>query len=554
MPRTRRHEEVHMGPTIALLFALAAALAAPAAADEGHTHHAGEAEKLGAVDFPVTCNKAARAGFGRAVALLHSFWYDEAERAFGALAQADPSCAMAHWGVAMSNYHPLWAAPTPAEFERGRAAAGKAQALPVKTPRERDYVAAVAAFYEGEPEYPARKAAFEKAMERVFVSNPDDREAAIFYALALLGTAPPTDKSYAKQRRAGEILNRILAEAPEHPGLAHYLIHSFDYPELADQGLAAARVYSKIAASSPHALHMPSHIFTRLALWDDSIDSNLASATTAKRHVEKTRPGHASFDQLHALDYLAYAYLQQARDGEAKAALDEAFAQDKFDLANFAAAYALAAIPARYALERRQWAESAALTVRPASIPWDKYPFAEALVHFARAVGGARSGDLATARAARTRLAELHSERVAAKDGYWASQVAIQERAAGAWIILAEGRREEAVTLMRSAADLEDMTEKHPVTPGALLPAREQLAEMLVEMGQAADALAEYQASLRTSPGRFLSLAGAVRAARAAGEESEATELLAKLEALCAKSDGQRAELRALRGPRRPGS
>jgi tetratricopeptide (TPR) repeat protein len=543
-----------MGPRATFLFALVA-LATPVAADEGHTHHAsGEVERLGTVDFPVTCSKAARARFGRAVALLHSFWYEEAEKAFSAVAQADPSCAMAHWGVAMSNYHPLWAPPTPAELERGRAAAQKAQAAPAKTARERDYIAAVAAFYEGELEYPARKLAFERAMERVFTNHAGDREAAIFYALALLGTAPPNDKSYAKQRRAGEILNRILSEAPEHPGLAHYLIHSFDYPELADQGLPAARAYSKIAASSPHALHMPSHIFTRLALWDDSIDSNLASAATAKRHVEKTRPGHASFDQLHALDYLAYAYLQQARDGEAKAALDEALALDTFDLPNFAAAYALAAIPARYSLERRQWAEAAALTVRPASIPWDKYPFAEALVHFARAIGGARGGDLATARTARARLAELHAERVAAKDGYWASQLAIQERAAGAWIALAEGRREEAVTLMRSAADLEDMTEKHPVTPGALLPARELLADMLLEIGQAAGALAEYRASLRAAPGRFVSLAGALRAARALGEEAQAAELLAKLEELCAKSDGQRAELDALRSARRAGT
>lgn len=544
-----------MSPRATLSVALAVALAAPVAAEQGHQHHpSGEVEKLGTVDFPVTCNKAARQKFGRAVALLHSFWYEEAERAFGDVARIDPSCAMAHWGVAMSNYHPIWAPPTPAEFGRGRTAAGMAKAAHPKTQRERDYVAAIAAFYEGEGvEYPARKVAFERAMQQVYAKHAQDREAAIFYSLALLGTAPPTDKTYVKQKQAGAILNKILYEAPEHPGIAHYLIHSFDYPQLADLALPAARAYARIAASSPHALHMPSHIFTRLGLWDDSIESNLASATTAKRHVEKTRPGHASFDQLHALDYLVYAYLQQARDGKAKDALDEAFALDKFDQANFAAAYALAAIPARYALERRQWVEAAALTPVPASIPWDKFPFAEALVHVARALGGARGGDLATAKAAHARLAELHKGRVEAKDDYWTSQVAIQERTAEAWIALAEGRKEEAVTLMRAAADLEDMTEKHPVTPGSVLPARELLADMLLEMGQAAKAREEYQASLRTAPARFASLAGAVRAAQGAGDRAGASEMFGKLEELCLKSDGTRAELRALRSSLRTG-
>jgi tetratricopeptide (TPR) repeat protein len=540
-------------------FAILLALGMPvlALADEGHQHHhaGGEPEKLGKVDFPVSCKKAAQETFGRAVALLHSFWYDEAETTFTEVTRLDPKCAMGHWGVAMSNYHPIWAPPTPAELERGKAAVARAKATAVKTDRERDYIAAIEAYYKDSEtlDHPARKLAYEKAMEQVSAKYPQDREAATFYALALLGTAPPTDKSYVKQRKAGELLNKVLPAAPEHPGVAHYLIHSFDYPQLAEIGLPAARVYSKIAASSPHALHMPSHIFTRLALWDDSIQSNLASAATAKRHLEKTKPGASSFDELHAVDYLAYAYLQQARDDKARELREAVAKVGEMDLPNFAAAYALAAVPARYTLERRQWKEAAALTVQPAGFPWAKFPYAEALVHFARAIGGARSGDPGAARAGATRLAELHRTLSAAKEVFWAGQLAIQLRAADAWIAFAEGRKEEALTLMRAAAELEDMTDKHPVTPGSVLPARELLADMLAEMGRPADALKEYEVSLQTAPGRFNSLAGAVRAADSAGDEGKAKALFAKIEELCAKSDGTRPELVALRSARRAG-
>jgi tetratricopeptide (TPR) repeat protein len=507
------------------------------------------------VDFAVSCSPAAQERFGRAVALLHSFWYDEAEKAFTDVTRLDSSCVMGHWGVAMSNYHPLWAPPSPAEFERGQAAAARAAALPAKTERERDYVAAVTAFYGGPAtrDYPARKLAFERAMEQVHLEHPGDREAGIFYALALLGTAPPTDKTYARQKKAAALLNEALPSAPDHPGVAHYLIHSFDYPQLAELALPAARAYSKIATSSPHALHMPSHIFTRLALWDDSIRSNIASAGTALRHVEKTKPGAASFDQLHALDYLEYAYLQQARDGKAKQVLDEMAGVEKLDLENFAAAYALAAVPARYALERRQWKDAAALTVRPAAFPWGKFPYAEALVHFARAVGGARGGELEAARSGLLRLTEIQKG-LAAQDAYWAGQVEIQRLAAEAWIASAQGRREEALKLMRAAADLEDSTEKHPVTPGSVLPARELLGDMLLEMGQPAEALAAYESSLLGSPGRFNSLAGAVRAAEAAGEKGKAARHYAALAALCSQSDGSRAELAALRASFKTGS
>jgi hypothetical protein len=519
-------------------------------ADEGqhqHKHAAGDVEKLGKVEFPVSCNKPAQEKFGRAVALLHSFWYDEAEKAFAEVARLDPSCVMGHWGVAMSNYHPIWAPPTPAELARGKAAVAQAKSVAAKTDRERDYVAAIEAFYKdaGTLDHGTRKLAYERAMQQVHLKHPRDREAAIFHALALLGTAPPTDKAYAKQKKAAAILNQVLPETPEHPGVAHYLIHSFDYPQLAELALPAARAYSRIAASSPHALHMPSHIFTRLALWDESIRSNIASADMAKRHVEKTMPGAASFDELHAVDYLAYAYLQQAQDGKAKQLLSAIGTVDKLDLDNFAAAYALAAVPARCALERRQWKEAAALTVRPASFPWAKYPYAEALVHFARAIGGARGGDLDAARSARAQLTDIQRTMAEAKDEYWAGQVEIQRLAAEAWIAQAEGRKDDALKLMRAAAELEDSTDKHPVTPGAILPARELLGDLLLEAGAPAEALQAYEASLLTAPGRFNSLAGAVRAAEAAGERARAGEHYARLEALCAKADGSRAELLA---------
>jgi hypothetical protein len=514
-----------------------------------HEHAAGETETLGTVEFPVSCNAAAQKGFQRAVALLHSFWYDEAEKAFTDVTKADASCAMGDWGVAMSLFHPVWAAanptaaPSPAEMQRGRAAAERARAANPKTERERDYIAAVEAFYQepGVSDYPTRALAFEKAMAQVHRRHPGDREAAVFHALALLGTAWPTDKTYAKQKEAAEILQAVLPGAPAHPGVAHYLIHSFDYPDLAELALPAARAYSQIAASSPHALHMPSHIFTRLALWDESIQSNLAAAAMAKQHVEKAQPGAASFDQLHALDYLAYAYLQEARDLDAKRVVDAISAVERLDQPNFAAAYALAAVPARYALERRQWSEAAALTLRPIGFPWQKFRSAEALTHFARGIGGARSGNIEAARSELERLEAIHAALLEAQDPYWAGQLKIQQLQVGAWIARAEGEPGEAQKLMRAAADLEDSTEKHPVTPGSLLPARELLADLLLDLGEPAPALREYEASMKRAPGRLNSLAGALRAAEGSGDCARAAELRVKLEALSARADGARA-------------
>jgi tetratricopeptide (TPR) repeat protein len=526
-------------------------LAASGAADDGkdHQHHHAKPEKLGTVAFPISCAPASQAPFSRAVALLHSFWYDEAEKAFNAIAAADPSCAMAHWGTAMSLYHPLWAPPTPAEIARGQAAVAKAVALDAKTAREKAYIAAISAFFQdaGTVDHRTRSLAYEKAMEALYRQNPDDREAAIFYSLALVGTAPPTDKTYANQKKAGEILNDVLPKQPDHPGVAHYLIHSFDYPALAELALPAARSYAKIAESSPHALHMPSHIFVRLGLWDDAIRSNEDSAAAARAHEAKNGPGTGAKDELHALDYLAYAFLQEGRDEKAKAVVDRMRAVEKTPDQTFQAAYAVAAVPARYTLERGAWAEAAALEVAPTWIAWDKFPYAEALIHHARAVGAARTGNVARAKEAEARLAALREAAVAAKIAYWPDQVEIQRREAAAWVAFAEGRKDEAATLMQSAVDLEAATDKHPVTPGPVLPAREQYGDLLMEMGRPADALAQYEASLQEAPNRLHPHAAAVRAAAAAGQPAKAKAHLASLEKLAARAEGSRVQLGKLR-------
>ena len=511
-----------------------------------HQHYHDASEKLGQVNFPISCSQAAQRQFNRAAALLHSFWYDEAEKAFTEVTKFEPGCAMGYWGIAMSNYHPLWAPPNPAELRRGQAAVEKAEATGAKSARERDYISAIEVFYQDADKlaHGARAGAYEKAMEQVYRRYPQDREAAIFYALSLLGTALPADKSFAHQKQAAAILNRVLPAAPQHPGIAHYIIHSFDYPQLARLALPAARSYAKLAASSPHALHMPTHIFTRLGLWQESIQANLASAATAKQHVAKTHPGAAAFEQLHAMDYLTYAYLQVAQDQKAKDVFDELSQINKLDLENFVAAYAFAAIPARYTLERRRWAEAARLSLHPSAFPWRQFPYAEAIICFARAVGAARSGELAAARQEVEKLAAFRQALARAKEVYWADQVEIQRRAAAAWIALAEANREKAFALMRAAAELEDATEKHPVTPGAILPAREMLGELLLETGRPARALREFEASLRQAPNRFNGLSGAAQAAAAAGERKKAKTYYRRLVALCDKADGARPELR----------
>jgi tetratricopeptide (TPR) repeat protein len=515
-----------------------------------HAHAEGAPERLGTVHFPTSCKPELEPAFERAVALLHSFAYVEAAKAFRDVAANDPGCAMAQWGIAMSYFHTIWGPPTPDEFAAGKAAAEKAASLaPTASARERDFIAAIGAYYRGDGvPHPERVAAFDKAMAGVAERQPDDHEAQIFHALAILAVAynSPPDKTYARQKQAAAILNRLLALEPEHPGIAHYMSHSFDYPELAELALPAARAYSKIAPSAPHALHMPSHIFTRLGMWHESIESNLASVRTAQEWVARSHPGATSYDGLHAMDYLEYAYLQIGQDDKARALVDSVTRAASFDAPAFQAAYALAAVPARYALERRAWKDAAALAVRPAGFPWGKYPYAEAIVHFARAVGAARSGDLPATRVSVARLEAIEAGLRGGKGFDWATQIEIQRRAAQAWLARAEGKNDDALALLRSAADLEDATDKHPVTPGAVLPAREQLADLLLELKKPAPALVEYEASLRTAPARFNSYRGAAEAARLAGDAEKARTFKARLVAMC---DGVVPDRMASSGP-----
>lgn len=471
---------------------------------DGHDHGTLDLGNIGKARLETSCTEAARTEIDRGVTLIHSFWYAEAEKSFRRAAASDPDCGMAWWGVAMSNLHPIWAPPTPDELKMGREAAERAMKTGAKTDREKAFIAAIATFYSDADklDHRTRMVAYEKAMAAVARDYAEDREAAILHALSLLGVAPPNDKTYAEQKKAAAILNRVLPEAPEHPGVAHYLIHSFDYPELAQLALPAARVYAKLAPGSPHALHMPSHIFTRLGLWDESIASNLASAEKARNYTSKLMPGAASFDELHAIDYLVYAYLQQGKVNDARKLVAKTKAVTKIDNpGQFAAAFAVGAVPGRYALERRQWKEAAALNV-PGVVLWDKVPYAEANIHFARGIGAARSRQVGIAREAVNRLATIRQTLLDQKNKYWADQVEIQRLSVAAWLAHAEKNGEQALTRMRAAADLEASTEKHPVTPGAIIPARELLAEMLLEQGKRDEALAEVQLVLRDAPGR----------------------------------------------------
>jgi len=505
---------------------LAALLVTPAAAHQDHSHPAGA---LGTVHFPTSCSKDAAASFTRGVALLHSFGYEEARRAFEDVAARDAKCALAHWGIAMTWWHPVWVPPTRAELTAGQLAAAKANAIGSRLPRERAYIDAVGALYSSvDPgTQDARAVAYRERMASIVRDFPDDQEAPIFYALSLVATASRTDTTFANQKQAAEILTRNLERQPDHPGIVHYLIHAFDYPPLAREALPAARAYAKIAPASPHALHMPTHIFTRLGLWQESIDGNIASARSARELVARAHPGAASFDALHALDYLVYAYLQIDDQPKARAAADEAAAARRFDEPNFAAGYAIAAIPARWTLERRDWSGAAALDVPTVDLPWQQFRYALAIPHFARAVGAARNGQLDRAHEAVEALRALQQQLTTtpvAGPYDWARQVESMRLAASAWVSRAEGRIEEAVAEAQAAAELEEAVGKHPVTPGAVLPARELLGDLLLDVNRPQDALTAYEASLKQSPNRFNSLAGAASAAVRAGQRDKARE------------------------------
>jgi tetratricopeptide (TPR) repeat protein len=508
------------------------------------------AERLGTVTFETSCDPAVAARFNRAMALWHSFWFDPSADAFREVAAADPACGMAYWGVALTRLgNPFAWPPSDKQVQAGREAIRKAQETGAKTQRERDYIDALARFYDDTQgaDHRARAVTLERAMGQIVQRYPDDIEAKILYALMLNATALPSDKTYAQQLQAGGMLEEIWLQLPDHPGVAHFIIHSYDYPELADKALAAARRYAAIAPSAPHALHMPAHIFTRLGYWDESIETNRMSADAAKAELSTKDFKAGSYNALHAMDYMVYAYLQQGRDAHARALVDEMGALTKVDVEIFPAAFAFAASPARYALERGDWSGAARLTLQPKDLSWQKFPQAEAVLVFARTLGAARSGNVEVARAGVERLGALHAALVKANQPYWAEQAAIQQQAGLAWLQLAEGRKDEALRTMRAAADREDATDKHPVTPGPLAPARELLGEMLLAVDRPAEALAEFERSQQKEPNRLRGFYGAARAASLAGQQDVAKANYEKLLELTATAEGSRKEIEEAR-------
>ncbi len=469
---------------------------------QAHDH--ASPENLGKVQFSTSCSRAAQPQFDRAVALMHSFQFARAIEAFNAILATDPSCAIAYWGIALSNWgNPFAAGLKPqAQLEKGLKAVEQARAAGAKTERERAYLEAVAHLFTdtANTDQRSRVLAYESAMATVSAAYPEDTEAAIFYALALAAAADPADKTYARQLKAGKILEDLFVQYPNHPGLAHYIIHTYDFPPLAARAVGAARRYHEIAPSAPHALHMPSHTFTRVGYWQDSIDTNTAAAAAA--HSE----GQTA-DELHASDYMVYAYLQTAQDRATQRLVESPPS---------AAYFARAAIPARYCLERHAWADAAKLEPRPS-------PFspADAITYFARGLGAAHLKDGATARSAIGSLEQIR-DKLKMKEGYWANQVEIQRQEVSAWLAFAEGDPQGGLAGMRAAAELEDGTEKSAITPGPLTPARELLGELLLELKRPAEALKEFEATLAKEPNRFRTLYGAAEAAKLAGDRQKA--------------------------------
>lgn len=488
-------------------------------------HHAMSDEEVGSVHFLTSCAPDLTENFNRAVALLHSFQYEQARQAFTEISAHAPQCAMAQWGVAMSHYHGLWdngdtAAGRLALNHAKQIAAGNAKT----TPRENAYVEALAEIYreDGKDAY-WHSQAFEQKMGALQAAYPQDDEAAIFHALSLAVTAPKTDKTFANQRKCGEILEPIFARQPHHPGIAHYIIHCYDNPVLAEQGLGAARMYAKIAPASAHANHMPSHLFTRVGSWDESISSNLKSMEMAAAAEANSKNGEARDQRLHAMDYLEYADLQSGRVSKAKAVLDEMNTLSPVSGLTLTGNYGAAAIPARYAIELGNWEQASQLRVT------DGVPWAQAITWTAIGLGSARSKNPEKAAQAEQKLADLRDAIGKQNNSYWSNQVEVERREVAAWIAEQNGKREEALKLARSAAELEESMDKAAVTPGAVTPAREMLAELLMMGHQPKESLAEYQAVLKIAPNRFNALYGAARAADASGDATTASTYFRRL-------------------------
>jgi hypothetical protein len=506
-------------------------------------------KQFGRVEFETSCSAKVKEDFNLAIEMLHSFEYDEAEKVFAKIIDAEPDCAMAYWGVAMCNNHPLWSPPTEAELKKGAKAIAIAQSISQKSGREAAYIDAMALFYKDwdKADHHTRSVHFEKAMEKIYRENPNDKEAAIFYALALDAAADPADKSYSNQKKAGAILTSLYPGRPDHPGIVHYIIHTYDYPELAVLGLPAARKYASVAPSSAHAQHMPSHIFTRLGLWDECINSNLTSVSFAKCYALKAGIKGNWDEELHGLDYLVYAYLQKGDNKAAKEQCDYLKTIDKVYPVDFKDAYAFAAIPSRYVLENKMWADAAHLKLHPVDFPWGKFPWEKAIVNFTRALGFVHIGKIDSAKIELKNLGAIYDTLTKQKDLYKANQVKIQINLARAWIFFKEGKNDEALTTMIAAADMEDKTGKHPVTPGEVIPARELLGDMLLQMNQPPKALEAYEADLKTHPNRFNGLYGIGLAAEKLHDFKKANSSYRQLAVVANASGSNRLELESAR-------
>jgi tetratricopeptide (TPR) repeat protein len=516
---------------------IATAFSGAAIADEGHHHEELTQEQLGTVHFPVSCTPDAQKTFEKGIALLHSFWYEEAEKTFLDAEKQDPKCAMAYWGEALSLWHQLWDRPTAATIKQASAELKKADKAKAETERERDYIQALKAFYSNskKTDHEARAQAYSAAMQKVYQKYPDDHEAAAFYALSLLASEPDNDTTFANRKQAGAILEKLFAEEPNHPGIAHYLIHTYDKPQLAELGLPAARRYAQIAPSAPHAVHMPSHIFARVGDWPDSIQSNLASIAATRKATEMGMGGEGH--EFHAMDFLIYAYLQSGRETEALKVIEEVKTMPAMHMGSMdrdMQAFAMSKFPAMYALELHRWSEAAASPVIPKADPGDR-----AYTYWAKTIGSARSGDLAGAKKNLAEIETIHKDYVAGKKPYVAEWTEMLYQEASAWVLHGETKDEEATAALHKVADHEDAVGEEQTS----MPAREMLADMLLEMKRPDQALAEYQGDLKFNPKRFNGLYGAAQAAEMAGQASQATEYYAVLVKTCAGSSSERPEL-----------
>jgi len=502
-------------------------------------------ESFGEVSFSLSCSYETRELFDLGLSLLHSFEYDEAEKAFVKVIDVDPDCVMAYWGVSMSIFHSLWMQSDLSYLEKGKKLLQIAQTLPTSE-MEKDYLNAISVFYENwdSVDKATRKLMYEKKMEALYIKHEGDTEAAVFYALAILTAADPNDKSYARQKKSGKILEDLFNEYPNHPGIAHYIIHNYDYPELAIKALPTARRYAEIAPASSHAQHMPSHIFTRLGLWDESISTNIKSAYSARWYGDNVNPGATWANELHAVDYLVYAYLQNGNNQKAHELLQETQAITSiFPEQDLAAVYALTAIPVRLALENKHW-ENAANLKRPSiDFNWETLQWETAMIHFGKALGYSHIGNIKAAENELQTLDSLHLDLLNANEEYKAKLVNVQVHSARAWIEFAKGNNEEALTFMRKAAYLESQTTKHPVSPGEVLPADELLGDLLLALNKPAEALEAYEVNLKGHPNRFNGIYGAAVAARQSGNSAKADFYFKQLMVLVENSNSNRPEI-----------